>query len=165
MLLDLENFDVPMKLVFCLEDNLREDPAQIQLVQALTLNPAKPRMGLRGSFGLFGSSEWWTSIREGRMPLLYLSGIVQRAYVAGQDEVTSNNTIDLKLDDGSVQMVGIYVNNKGDADLFQPGRKACIVYALDELKQQPAADGGVNYSKIALEMAVSVELGINVGNQ
>jgi hypothetical protein len=156
MLLNLENFDVPMKLVFCLEDNLREDPTQVQLVQALTLNPAKPRMGLRGTHGLFGSSEWWANIREGRMPLLYLSGIVQRVYVAGQDESTSNNTIDLKLDDGSVQMVGIYVNSKNDAELFHPGCKACVVYALDELKQQPTADGGVNYSKIALEMAVSV---------
>ena len=90
------------------------------------------------------------------MPLLYLSGVVQRAYVAGQDPSNSNNTIDLKLDDGSVRAVGIYVNNKADAGLFCAGRRVGIVYALDELKQQPATDGGVNYAKIALEMAVSV---------
>lgn len=146
-----------MKLVFRLEDRLRDDPRQVQLAQALTLNPSKPQMGLRGAHGLFGSQEWWASIREGRMPLLYQTGVVQRAYVAGQDPSEWNNSIDLKLDDGSVHMTGIYVNNKGDAGLFRPGRRVGIVYALDELKRQPADGGGVNYSKIALEMAVSIE--------
>lgn len=156
MLLHLEDFGVPMKLVFKLEDQLREDPVQVELAQALTLNASRPRMGLRGVHGLFGSQDWWASICAGRMPLLYQSGVVQRAYVSGQDESTSNNTIDLKLDDGSVLMTGIYVNNKNDAGLFRPGCLVGIVYALDELKQQPAANGGVNYSKIALEMAVSL---------
>jgi hypothetical protein len=144
-----------MKRVFQLEDRLREDPVQVQLAQALTLNPLRPRMGLRGTYGLFGSAEWWASIRERRMPLLYLTGVVQRAYVAGQDESASNNTIDLKLDDGSVVMTGIYVNNEADVALFRPGCRVGIVYALDELKMQPASDGGVNYLEIELEMAVS----------
>lgn len=157
MLLRLEDFDVPMKLVFRLEDRLRVDPGRVRLAQALTLNPAKPRMGLRGTHGLFGSPEWWDSIRQGRMPLLRHSGIIQRAYVAGQEPSEQNNTIDLKLDDGSVHMTGIFVNNKNDAELFRPGCRVGIVYALDELKQQPAANGDVNYLNIALEMAVSLD--------
>lgn len=91
------------------------------------------------------------------MPLLYQIGVICRAFVAGQDKYVPNNTIDIQLDDGSLCTSGIYVNNKIDAKLFQPGRPVCIVYALDELKQQPASDGGLNQSKIALEMAVSVE--------
>ncbi|HDR9201845.1 TPA: hypothetical protein QDB48_003171 [Burkholderia vietnamiensis] len=157
MLLRLQDFGVPMKCVFRLEDRLREDPTQVQLAQALTLNPARPRMGLRGTYGLFGSTEWWASIREGRMPLLYQIGVIRRAFVAGQDENGPNNTIEIQLDDGALCASGIYVNNKIDAELFQPGRRVGIVYALDELKQQPAADGGVNQSKIALEMVVEVE--------
>ncbi|WP_235862404.1 hypothetical protein [Pseudomonas kilonensis] len=65
--------------------------------------------------------------------------------------------LDLELKDGSVRAVGIYVNDREDARLFRPGYKASVVYALDELKQQPASDGGVNYSKVALEMAVSLQ--------
>jgi hypothetical protein len=80
-------------------------------------------MGLRGVHGLFGSPEWWASIREGKMPLLFLAGVIQRAYVAGQDEREKNNTIDLKLDDGSERVVGIYVDNTEDADLFLPGQR------------------------------------------
>lgn len=155
MLLQLENFSVPMKLVFRLEDRLRDDPERIRLAQALTLDPSKPRMGLRGKHGLFGSPEWWRSIREGEMPLLQLSGVVERAYVAGQDSSETNNAIDLRLDDGSVHMVGIYVNSESDAELFNQGCRVGIIYARDELKQ-PAADGRVNYLNVALEMAVSV---------
>ena len=112
-----------MKLVFRLEDRLRADPMQVHLAQTLTLNPSKPQMGLRGRHGLFGSPEWWASIREGKMPLLFLAGVIQRAYVAGQDEREKNNTIDLKLDDGSERVVGIYVDNTEDADLFLPGQR------------------------------------------
>lgn len=54
-------------------------------------------------------------------------------------------------------MVGIYVNDKSDTELFRPERSASIVYACDELKHQPAADGGINYLNIAIEMAVSIE--------
>lgn len=157
MLLQLDDFDVPMKLVFRLEDRLRADSERVRLAQALTLNPAKPRMGLRGTHGLFGSPEWWDSIEQGRMPLLRHSGIILRAYVSGQDPNEKNNTIDLKLDDGSVHMTGIFVNNKKDIELFRPGCRACIVYVLDELKQQPAENGDVNYLNIALEMAVSLD--------
>ncbi|WP_230943748.1 hypothetical protein [Burkholderia anthina] len=157
MLLRLEEFGVPMKCVFRLEDRLREDPMQVQLAQALTLNAAKHRMGLRGTYGLFGSPEWWANIRDGKVPLLYQIGVVQRVYVAGQDKNVPNNTIDIRLDDGSLCTSGIYVNNKVDVELFQPGRRVGIVYALDELKLQPAIDGGLNQSKIALEMVVSIE--------
>jgi hypothetical protein len=54
---------------------------------------------------------------------------------------------DLEIATPSERVVGIYVNDREDADLFLPGRRVGIVYALDELKQQPAADGGVNYFK------------------
>ncbi|KVD49103.1 hypothetical protein WS61_05875 [Burkholderia sp. ABCPW 11] len=157
MLLRFEDFGVPMKCVFRLEDRLREDPMQVQLAQALTPNAAKPRMGLRGTYGLFGSTEWWASIQEVRMPLLYQIDVIRRAFVAGQDENVPNNTIEIQLDDGALCTSGIYVNNKIDVELFQPGRRVGIVYALDELKQQPAPDGSLNQSKIALEMVVEVE--------
>ena len=157
MLLRLDDAGLPMKLVFQLSDELKINPQRVALTQALTQNASKPYMGLKGTHGLFGSLAWWESIFQGRMPLLSISGIIQRAYVAGQDERGMNNTIDLMLDDGSVRTVGIYVNDKDDIRLFRHGFRADIVYALDELKQQPAPDGGVNYSKVALEMAVSLQ--------
>ena len=146
-----------MKSVYRLEVDLAADPEHIALAQALTLNTLKPQMGLSGRYGLFGSEEWWASIKSGKMPLEYVSGIITRAYRAGQDSSGANNTIDLASEDGSVQTVGIYVNKARDAQLFQPGFAATIVYALDELKPQAAINACAPYSRVALEMAVALE--------
>jgi hypothetical protein len=158
MFLQLDQSGVPMKRVYLLSEELKADPDRIALAQALTLNAAKPRMGLKGTLGLFGSPEWWANIEQRKMPVRFLSGVIQRAYVVGQDEsVVVNNEIELRLDDGSVQAEGIYVSNEDDVNLFRVGHRVEVVYALDELKRQPAADGGINYSRVTLEMAVSLE--------
>ena len=156
MLLDFGMKDIAMKLVYQLSEELKNNSERVSLTQALTLDDTRPSMGLRGSLGLFGSQLWWNNIQQGVMPLLRISGVVRRAYCAGQDPTGENNMVDLELVDGSVRTVGIYVNDKIDIGLFKPGHKVEIVYALDELKHQPAVDGGVNYSKVALEMAVSL---------
>ncbi|WP_321818803.1 MULTISPECIES: hypothetical protein [unclassified Paraburkholderia] len=157
MLLRLAEDGVRMKLVFRFEDELQANPGRIALAQSLTLNPSKPNIGLRGTYGLFGSDVWWENIQSGQMPLLYINGVVIYIYIAGQSDGDANNTIDLKLDDGSIRSVGIYLNNVDDLKLFRVGCRVSIVYALDELKQQPGFDGGINQSRIALEMAVSID--------
>lgn len=155
-MLDLDKTGVSMKNVYRLSDELKNDPERMVLTQDLTLNASKPLLGLKGTHGLFGAPEWWASIEEHKMPLMFVFGIVRRVYIAGQDE-GEVNTVDLLLEDGSVRDVGIYVNDEADIPLFQVGCYVELVYALDELKKQPAPDGGINYSKIALEMAVSLE--------
>ena len=149
------NPPIAMKKVFDLRDELRANPRRVEKTQALTLDQAKPHMGLRGTYGLFASQDWWNNVDSGRMPLLRLAGVVERVYVSGQDEVEAN-TVDIRSADGSLHSVGIYLNDGSDLPLFRIGSAVEIVYALDELKQQPAPDGGVNVSKVALEMAVSL---------
>jgi hypothetical protein len=144
-----------MKTLFNLREELLANPQRVEKTRALTLDKSRPHMGLLGKYGLFGSDEWWNNIQSEAMPLLRLSGVVERVYASGQDQVDVN-TVDIRLADGSQRSIGIYVNDKSDLSLFQVGRTVSIVYALDELKQQPAPDGTVNVSKIALEMAVSL---------
>jgi len=146
-----------MQNVYRLEIDLAADPEHVALAQALTLNAAKPQMGLSGRYGLFGSDEWWASIDAGKMPLQRHSGVITRVYRAGQDSSGANNTVDLMAEDGLVHSVGIYVNDPKDVALFLPGHAAQIVYALDELKPQAAINSGSPHSKVALEMAVSLE--------
>jgi hypothetical protein len=153
----VENAWVPMKVVYRLAEELKNDPGQVALAQALTQDKSRPSMGLKGTFGLFASPQWWDSIDQGRMPLLKLSGVIGRTYVAGQDESESVNSMELILADGSVRLEGIYANNEDDKKLFRVGCKVEVIYARDELKQQPGADGGINYSEIPLEMAVSLK--------
>ena len=55
----LENTQTPMKLVYLLSEELKADPEYVSLTQALTLDKSKPYVGLNGTYGLFGSQEWW----------------------------------------------------------------------------------------------------------
>jgi len=153
----MDGMKIPMKKVFDLAEELRQNPKRVELTQALTLNASKPNMGLKGSHGLFGSPDWWTSIEAGAMPLKRLSGIIERAYYAGQGGTGPNNMIDIVTDNGTPEAVGIYINDPLDVNLFTKGHRVEIVYALDELKQQPSPEGLVNYSKVALAMSVSTQ--------
>ena len=156
MFLDLDKTGVPMKQVYTLAAALQQDPKKIASVQALTLNASKPLLGLKGTHGLYASPAWWAGIDNRSMPLLTISGTIQRVYVAGQDSSGKNNAIDLLSDDGRVHTAGIYVNDKADIAMFRVGCLVALVYALDELKDQPTRDGGINHAEIALEMAVSL---------
>jgi hypothetical protein len=144
-----------LKQVYLLTDELNVDPTQVELVQALTLNDQKPFMGLKGTYGLFASSEWWNNINQRKLPLKFISGVVISVYETGQDRTGVKNTLELKNTDGEIVIVGIYVNDKSDVALFIPGAQVELVYALDELKYQPDLGDTVAYSEIALEMAVS----------
>lgn len=157
MFLDLEDAKFPEKRVYTLLEDLRQDVDRVKLAQTLTCDPSKPLMGLKGSHGLFGSDEWWKNIENGVIPTSLVSGVIKRAYVAGQDSSEINDTIDIISDEGNEISVGIYTNNPEDVALFQPGHTVRVIYAFDELKRQPASDGSVNYSKVALEMTISEE--------
>ncbi|MDH5328174.1 MAG: hypothetical protein OEZ68_21480 [Gammaproteobacteria bacterium] len=158
MFLQLDKVSVPMRLVYSLPQALKDNPKDVALAQALTLDTTRPLLGLKGMYGLYGSPQWWASIEQRKMPLLFISGVIQRAYVTGMDNCDENNTIDLLLDDGSIRMEGIYVNNKADIKLFRVGCRVELVCVLDELKRQPALDGSVNYLEIPLEVAVSLDV-------
>jgi hypothetical protein len=153
-LLDLEKAGVAMKRVYLLSTELDANPQQVELTRKLTLDKTRPTMGLKGTYGLFASDEWWSNINSRKMPLKFVSGTVTRALEAGQDQVGINNTVVLQLSDGQSDSVGIYVNNPSDVSLFKNGAFVMIVYALDELKSGAHNLGETNL-EVALEMAVS----------
>lgn len=157
MLLKLENSKVPMKMVYLLSEELKAKPEQITLTQSLTLDKLRPNMGLKGTNGLFGSKEWWNSINQGRIPLEYVSGVITRTYVSGQDPLPVDNSFSLLLDDGSTCEESIYdYIKKEDKKLFQRGSRVEIIYAQDELKRKNS-NGEKTYLDIVLEMAISLE--------
>lgn len=154
LLLDVD--EANMRRVYTLSEELAADPNQKKLVHALTLNSAKPLMGLKGTHGLFASPQWWDNINYRRMPLRFVSGVILRAYEAGQDSKTGfNNSVSLRLTDGRTEEFGIYANRKEDTRLFREGQTVQMVLALDELKR-PTALGKPGFSDITLEVAVSI---------
>ncbi|WP_230522613.1 hypothetical protein [Janthinobacterium sp. EB271-G4-7A] len=147
-----------MKCVYTLAEALAKDPSRVAKIQSLTLDSSRPHMGLKGSEGLFASEAWWKSIEAKCLQTQILTGIIDQTYFAGQDSRRGDqvNSVTLRLADGSTVDESIYMNDKQDIKLFVPGAMVTMVYALDELKAQPAADGGVNVARIVLEVAISV---------
>lgn len=142
-----------LRVVYELSEELKNDPQQVIMVQALTKDSMRAFIGLKGTHGLFGSDEWWENIKKGVLPTRCVSGTITRMFVAGQDGGDVNE-FELSMESGSSCTESIYVNDLVDRKLFKTGCKVEITYVFDELKLQPAEDGGVNYSKIVLKMAV-----------
>jgi len=165
MLLKLDAANSKLKLVYDHQLSLIEHPDIVESIQKLTLDSSRPYLGLKGSCGLYGSLEWWGSIQNGTMPLEYAAGIISKIYssigdgVVGQGVSTEDIEVEFEFvnSDGSLGLESAYVNDVADYSLFRVGAKIEIVYALDELKMQPAENGGINYSRQVLEMAVSLE--------
>lgn len=158
MYFDLSSFSRPMKRVYDLGEDLKKNPSQVQAAQEMTLNANKPFLGLKGKHGLFGSEEWWLSIRTGKLRIKTIEGVIQETVFAGQDARWGDqvNSFNLKLEDGSTVLESIYAHEKTDRKLFRSGAIVAVAYVLDELKKQPAADGGINYVETVLEMLVSL---------
>jgi hypothetical protein len=60
-----------MKTVYTLSKALELDPKRIELARKLTLDKSRPRLGLRGRYGLFASEEWWQNIQCEKIKMRY----------------------------------------------------------------------------------------------
>ena len=157
MFLKLNELGSDSKLVYQLAEELKNDPQQVAMAQALTKDSSRP-FGLKGTFGLFGSEEWWNNIKNGVMPTNFVKGAISRLFISGQDEDSQPNTFDLLLPNGKIHTESIFTDNNQDKNLFQIGRSVYILYVLDELKNQSSNFGDkANCSEIVVEMAVSLE--------
>lgn len=149
-----------MHRIFSLKEELNNDPERVKQTQEVTLDKNKPFFGLKGNLGLFGSDLWWENIDNGKFPTKEYFGIITRVYAAGfecETENKENDSIDILLSDGTIQSVGLYINNKKNINLIQKNKIIYIKYILDELKHQPNQQHK-NYLNIAIEVYISTEL-------
>ncbi len=154
MYLNLTTLPTSAKLVYELSMDIAHDPEQISSAQTLTMDALKPLMGLKGTYGLFGSDEWWKNIANGIMPTKVMSGVIERVYSSGQDADDEINTMDISSSEGKHLMEGIYLNSDEDLSLYRTGAEVYIFYALDPLKRQNSG-GATQFSEIVVEVAIS----------
>jgi len=147
---------VPMNIVFRLRDELRNNLEHVRTMRRLTLDPLQPDRGLSGTYGLFGSREWWNNIALGKLPLQRVSGKVERFQLAGPDR-HALHVLDIRALDGSLHAVDIHAAGAPGLPLLEVGQEVSVLCALDGCKRQPAEDGERHVARIALEMAVSLD--------
>lgn len=137
---------------------LANDPERVRLTHALTLDPNRPQMGLKGSAGLFGSHQWWENTLNGRIRVKTVPGVITETLWSGQEPHPGDkaNAFVMRCEEGRDLGKSIYINNKRDAALFKPGAGVAFAQALDELKRPSRSE---THSVIMLEMAVSKDAG------
>ncbi len=142
-----------MRTIYLLSKMLEEDPEYMKKVQNLTLNESKPYLGLKGTFGLFGSEEWWKNIEANIIPQREIKGTIIKVYRSGQDNTEKFNTINILTDEEKIHTEGMYANKKPDKTLYKQGAKINIKYAYEPMKNQPTSEIQ-NNAEIVLEVSI-----------
>ncbi|QQP95120.1 hypothetical protein [Lysobacter enzymogenes] len=142
-----------MKDIYNLATALDGSPDLVRDTQALTLDQSKPGMGLKGTWGLFGSPQWWKSVRTGAIPRKSVSGVVTAVFEAGQDRSGSPNSFTLLTERGEEVSESMYSDTPDAMREFQVGKSVEIEYLFDELKER-APDGAPTYLDIVLRVSI-----------
>lgn len=135
-----------MRRIYDLAIALQRDPKRVADTQALTLDTSRPLMGLKGVYGLFGSSDWWDNLKGGGMPLKVYEGEIVGLQFEGMNNEGRSFTLDLR--DGSTFTYSLMANEKADLKLYETGRPVRLTF-FEELKK----------TKEVLEMLWRVEIG------
>jgi hypothetical protein len=84
--------------VYCLREQLANDPGYVADVQACTLDDRGLPGGLAGAYGLFGTEQWWKNIANGVAPVTRLEGTIKRIYFEGMNN--EGRGFEMQLPDG-----------------------------------------------------------------
>ena len=105
---------------------LKLDKDFIKRVQAATLTTEQ--FGIQPTHGLFGSRQWWESIRSGKLPVHHLEGIICKVYMGSMNDWPE---FTMRTDDGRESSWSRYANDPAFAALYTIGRRIEIDYVIE----------------------------------
>ncbi|MBS1801685.1 MAG: hypothetical protein JSS95_17880 [Acidobacteria bacterium] len=108
---------------------LRFDHRHIELVQRATLTTKE--YGIQQTHGLFGSPEWWDNIRDGKLRLYTVRGVIKSAFMAGHNDWPMCEVLS---DDGALSQWTREMNDAASDSLYRAGTKIEIDYVLQQSK-------------------------------
>ncbi|MGF1868258.1 hypothetical protein L4D15_23925 [Enterovibrio norvegicus] len=122
-----------MKKVYSLEIEHEDDPSLVEKTQKLSLDYSKPHLGLKGTYGLYGSPEWWENIYSGKVPSNTYEGVIEDIDFTGMHNEAKGFT--LKLDSGGTYSYTCVVNRRRNMKHYQIGRRAKVTTLVEILKK------------------------------
>lgn len=143
-----------MRLIYSLQEELDAHPQRMADTQALTLDKSRP-FGLKGTYGLFGSPEWWANIEREVSPVQTLAGRITRIYRVGMHN--EGQGFEMTLDDGTLYKYSCVANRRKDLSAYQIGKRIEFSMMFDPLKNStPGATGEPDtHSRVVLKVLVS----------
>lgn len=136
-----------MQLVYSLKNELASDSGQVATAQALTLDLSRP-FGLKGTFGLFGSDEWWQSIEAGRLQKTELEGVITLLGRVGMHN--ESPVFNAHLDNGDHYTYDTVADTKKGVKKYIVGKRIKIVLVRDPLKSPSTSRGTHSESVIEI---------------
>lgn len=112
---------------------------EMRSTHALTLD-STTNSGLRGVYGLYGTSEWWDNIEKGNIETYIISGVIVDLS-KGNVFVDDNTMITIESYNTEEDIYeGVVFTNenlkKEYSHLYSIGNKIVVFYILDELKDK-----------------------------
>jgi hypothetical protein len=106
--------------------------------------------GIKPTHGVFGSPEWWQSIKDGTLPVQHLRGIISR--------ITDENDwpeFTLRTEEGQEIEWSRYANDPDFADVFYTvGRPIEIDYVIQWFEYNENFDPTLRYDEVPIEIRV-----------
>ena len=121
-----------MKTLYDLKIALADDPKRVADTQALTLDTSKPLIGLAGTYGLFGSPDWWGNLQSGVIPVVVYEGVIESLQFEGMNN--EGRSFTLRLGDGGTFTYSCVVNNKQDLKAYRVGQKVRVTMLSERKK-------------------------------
>lgn len=134
--------------IYSLKKRLEQNPEIVEQAKKMTLNEKRPLLGFKGTYGFYGSEEWWNNMDNKVIPQKVIKGEIVKIYVTGWGE-SKNNTIDILLDDGSIIMEGMYANNNDYKSMYKVGKRIKIEYFTEEQKKKDENGNHIQYDHIS----------------
>jgi hypothetical protein len=122
-----------VRLVFSLRKHLEDNPDYVSQVQKRTLDSRSLPGGLKGAYGLFGTTEWWQNIERGVAPVTKLTGIIAKTYREGMENLHTG--FEMQSRDGQFLYRYTCVSNrKSETKLYAVGKGIELSYVTEPLK-------------------------------
>lgn len=145
-----------MLTVYSLRQRLENDAEYVRRVQTLSLDRARPNMGLSTRQGLYGSDEWWRNVESGIIRRAAYSGIIVETFYAGMDSDRRHNSFRMKTDDGRDYSYGMVPKDSSYKGLYAVGHRAEVTTIFVELKQC-TAEGSPQILEAPIEIRLSTK--------
>ena len=121
-----------MKKIYDLKTALADDPSRVVDAQKLTLDKTCPHMGLAGSYGLFGSPDWWDNLNTGTIPIVIYEGLIESLQFEGMNN--EGRSFTLAQTDAEPYTYSCVANQKNDLRLYEIGRKMRVTVFFEKKK-------------------------------
>ena len=95
-------------------------------------------MGLKGTYGLFASGEWWRNFHKNKIPRVIYNGVIEDIHFSGMHN--ESKSFSLRLDDGGIYKYSLVASQKSGLKLYREGVRLRVETFIEKMKDGSEQD-------------------------